>query len=108
LSELFPQKPRNPRDILYQGKTPEELSRDELVECALHLKAAHLKLIERINYTNLRIDKLEEGYAEEELYWLDIWFKEHPMNVLYTVDDRHRPPDWRDDKWREEYQRKIG
>jgi hypothetical protein len=103
MHDLFPSKPCNPREILYRGKTPEELSRQELIECAVHLKDAHLKLIECIAHMNRRIDKLEEGYIEEELYWLDVWLKEYPMNVLYTADDKPRPPDWRTDEWREAY-----
>jgi hypothetical protein len=108
MRDLFPSKPCNPRDILYKGKCPNEMPREELVECALHLKNAHLKLIERISQMNRRIDKLEEGYIEEELYWLDIWLKEHPMGQLYTADDRPRPPDWRSDEWREAYKRRVG
>src|SRR5262245_45938028 len=107
MRDLFPSKPRNPRDILYKGKCSDEMSREELGECAVFLKEAHLKLIKRIDEMNRRIDKLEEGYTDEELMWLDTWFKEHPMGQLYTVDDRPRPPDWRSDEWREEYTRKT-
>ena len=107
MRDLFPSKPCNPRDILYRGKCPNELSRDELVECALHLKGAHKRLLWQIAIQNRRIDKLEEGYIEEELYWLDVWLKEHPIDVLYTADERPRPPDWRSDEWREEYTRKT-
>jgi hypothetical protein len=58
MRDLFPSKPCNPRDILYKGKCPNELSREELVECALHLKDAHVKLLAQITDLNLKIDQL--------------------------------------------------
>jgi hypothetical protein len=107
MRDLFPSKPCNPRDILYKGRCPDELLREELVECALFLKEAHLKLIKRIDEMNRRIDKLEEGYDDNELMWLNRWLAQHPMGQVYSVDDRPRPPDWRSDEWREEYTRKT-
>jgi hypothetical protein len=59
MRDLFPSRPSNPRDILYKGKCPDELSREELVECARHLKDAHVKLLLTIAELNKKIDQLE-------------------------------------------------
>jgi hypothetical protein len=59
LNDLFQRKPSKPHDILYKGKTPDELSRQELVECAQHLKDAHVKLLLTIAELNKKIDQLK-------------------------------------------------
>jgi hypothetical protein len=49
----------NPRDILYKGKTAQELTHKELIECAHYLKDAHLHLVKQIDELNARIRQLE-------------------------------------------------
>ena len=60
---LFDTKPLqlNPRDILYKGKTAQELTHKELIECALFLKDAHLHLVRHIDELNVRIKQLESA-----------------------------------------------
>jgi hypothetical protein len=47
-------------EVLYKGKPAEQLTRKELIECARHLRDAHIKLTHTMAAQNRRIDELEE------------------------------------------------
>ena len=63
--------------LLYAGKTAEEMTREELIQCAIHFRDAHLKSV--IHQADLlrRMAKLEEGYTREEIANLDDWLRCH-------------------------------
>ena len=65
------------KEVLYAGKTAEEMSREELIKCALHFRDAHVKSTLRQADMLRRMAKLEEGYTENEIANLDDWLKYH-------------------------------
>src|SRR6516164_4366628 len=106
MRDLFGTNQLEPREILYQGKIAYELTRAELIECAMYLKNAHVALVKRIDQMNRLIDRLKEACSENDLIWIDRWLTEYPISngELYNLENR--PPDWQSSKWRDDYLRK--
>jgi hypothetical protein len=67
---------------VYKDKALEELTRDELIECARYWHNVHVETTLRMADNLRRMSKLEEALSEEEIAKLDRWLKHHPRDVL--------------------------
>jgi len=90
------------KQVLHAGKTAEEMTREELITCALHFRDAHVKAVFYQAAMLRRIAKLEEGYTKDEIANLDDWLRCHSRDPE-KGDGSEKYVNWRQWKRKERF-----
>jgi hypothetical protein len=70
--------------LIYAGKPVEELSREELIKCALHFRDAHVKTHLDMAKISRRMKEMERALTKEQIAKLD-WWLEHMALPAMTL-----------------------
>lgn len=65
---------------MFAGKTPGQMTREELIRCAVRFRDAHVETVHRLANADRRMAKLEEGFSKEQIAKLDRWLAAHPRD----------------------------
>lgn len=79
--QLRPPLPPSDTDLIYAGKRPVEMMREELIACAVHFRDAHVEATLRTADAYRRMTKLEEAVSRDKIKKLDSWLKAHGRDV---------------------------
>jgi hypothetical protein len=82
-------KPRH--GLIYAGKPVEELSREELITCAVHFRDAHIQMFRRMANMARRMKEMERKFTKEEIRRLDWWLRKHPPACDDAIHGDGRP-----------------
>jgi hypothetical protein len=63
--------------LISRGKSIGELSREELIQCALHFRKAHVETTLRLAEVLRRMSKMELGLTKEQIATIDWWLSKH-------------------------------
>jgi len=74
-------KHENPAELIYAGKTIDLLSREELIECVLHFRKAHIETFFDLAKVSRRMEKMELALTKAQLAKLDWWLEMHPRDT---------------------------
>jgi hypothetical protein len=66
--------------LIYKGKAAEELTREELIECALCFRDAHVQTVQYNEKILRRMQKMELALTKEQIEMLDWWLSMYPMD----------------------------
>lgn len=90
---LRPALPATDADLIYAGKRPGEMVREELIVCAVHFRDAEVAAVHRMAEMARRMAKLEEAVPAAKVAKLDRWLKVHHLDAV-RGDGSAQYTDW--------------
>lgn len=74
--------PPTSNDLMFANKRPDQMTREELIACAVHFRDEHIAAVHRYAAADRRMKKLEEAVTPAMVKKLDGWLKAHAQDSL--------------------------
>jgi hypothetical protein len=81
-------------DLIFAGRRPSQLTKDEAIAAAKHFRTVAYKQFHQLAELGRRMGKLEEAVPKSDIAKLDGWLKAYPLD-LYRGDGAMYYADWK-------------
>lgn len=74
--------PPTDNDLMFANKRPDQMTREELLHCAVYFRDAQVEAMHRLAAADRKIKKLQEAVTPAKVKQLDAWLRAHPLDAL--------------------------